>query len=187
MTAFDAIILSGGRAERLGGVDKGTIEIGGRTLLSYAFDAAAEARAIAVVGPPVERFGVISTREDPPGGGPVAGIAAGLKALAGGVNRVLVLAVDTPRGGAAIPDLLAAVEPAEAAIAVDEDGRDQPLLGVYKRAALESALARLSSPDGASMRSLLRRLTIARVPVAAGVSLDADTWDDVRRLREQWS
>ncbi|WP_200807340.1 molybdenum cofactor guanylyltransferase [Demequina sp. NBRC 110053] len=186
MSAYDAIILSGGRAERLGGVDKGGIDVGGRTLLSHALAAASDARAVAVVGPPVERFGVISTREEPPGGGPVAGIAAGLTALAGGVNLVLVLAVDTPRGAAAIPDLLGAVETAEAAVAVDENGRDQPLLAVYRRSALESAIARLSSPDGASMRVLLRRLRIARVSTAPGVTLDADTWDDVRALRDTW-
>jgi len=185
MTAFDAIILTGGRAERLGGVDKGEIDIGGRTLLAHAIDAAARARAVAVVGAPVERTRVISTREDPPGGGPVAGIEAGLAALAGGVNLVLVLAVDTPRAGVAIPDLIAAVSAGEAAIAV-EDGRDQPLLGVYRRPALEAALARLSSAHGASMRALVRQLSVTRVPVAPGVTLDADTWDDVRKLRERW-
>ncbi|WP_297084243.1 molybdenum cofactor guanylyltransferase [uncultured Demequina sp.] len=186
MTVFDAIILTGGRAERLGGVDKGEIDVGGRSLLAHALDAAAPARAVAVVGAPVERTRVISTREEPPDGGPVAGIEAGLKALAGGVNLVLVLAVDTPRAGAALPELLAAVGPSEGAIAVDEGGRDQPLLGVYRRAALEAAIARLSSAHGASMRSLLRQLALTRVPVAPGVTLDADTWDDVRKLRERW-
>ncbi|MFV0634961.1 molybdenum cofactor guanylyltransferase [Demequina sp.] len=184
MRAFDAIILSGGRAQRLGGVDKGGIDVGGRTLMAHALDATAGARAVAVVGPPIERFGIISTREDPPGGGPVAGVAAGLSALAGGVNTVLVLAVDAPRAGAAVPDLLAAIDSAEAAIAVDEDGKDQPLLAVYRRAALESSLARLGSPAGASMRLLVSRLAVTRVPIKPGAALDADTWADVRELRD---
>lgn len=87
--AYDAIILAGGRASRLGGVQKAAVEIGGRALLDIALEAAVDARRIVVVGPDelrrdARRGDAASVRfalEDPPFGGPVAGIAAGLAAL----------------------------------------------------------------------------------------------------------
>lgn len=85
MTGIDAIILAGGRAGRLGGASKPDLVVGGRRLLETAIEAARSAgcRSIVVVGPPsLEAPGCLVVREDPPFGGPVAGLAAGLAALA---------------------------------------------------------------------------------------------------------
>lgn len=86
---YDAIILAGGRATRLGGVQKAAVEIGGRALLDIALEAAAGASRVVVVGPEELRrdtrrgdaASVRFVREEPRFGGPVAGIAAGLASL----------------------------------------------------------------------------------------------------------
>ncbi|MGB5951478.1 MAG: NTP transferase domain-containing protein, partial [Ornithinimicrobium sp.] len=78
---YDAIILAGGRGERLGGVDKALIEVRGQSLLGYATSAASDARHVVVVGTPRSGFGHVAwTSEQPPGGGPAAGVIAGMAA-----------------------------------------------------------------------------------------------------------
>jgi len=76
---FAAVILAGGGARRLSGVDKPAIEIAGRSLLDRAVASVAGADPVVVVGPRrALAVGVRWTREDPPGAGPLAALAAGL-------------------------------------------------------------------------------------------------------------
>ncbi len=203
MTGVAAIILAGGGGRRLGGVDKASIRIGDGSLLEHALAAAAGCDHIVVVGPTVQGLtvqgltvqgravqshGTVAfAREDPPGGGPVAGIAAGLHALDGTVERVLVLACDMPYAGRAIPALLAATEnngAQDGAWGLDTEGRAQPLCAVYRRDALERAVDALGDPAGVSMRGLTASLTLEEVPIGQAAR-DADTWDDVRALRKE--
>ena len=76
-----AIVLAGGRASRVGGVDKTAFTIGERTLLDRALDATNGCLAVTVVGAerPTARP-MTWVREDPPFGGPAAAIVAGLAA-----------------------------------------------------------------------------------------------------------
>ncbi|MGH3433518.1 MAG: NTP transferase domain-containing protein, partial [Thermocrispum sp.] len=77
-----AVILAGGAAARLSGVDKPMLEVGGKPLLHTVIGAVAGAAAVVVVGPRrTDTMRVRWAREDPPGGGPVAALAAGLAAL----------------------------------------------------------------------------------------------------------
>ncbi|HEX5916467.1 MAG TPA: NTP transferase domain-containing protein, partial [Nocardioides sp.] len=73
--AFCGVVLAGGTAARMDGVDKASVELGGRTLLEYAVDAFVDADEVVVVGPDTVRTGrpVTFVVEDPPRGGPVAG------------------------------------------------------------------------------------------------------------------
>src|SRR5690606_20017954 len=103
----DALILAGGRGTRLGGVDKAALEVGGRSLLSRVLDGVRAARRTVVVGAVDVPDGILRTVEVPQGGGPVAGIAAGLTVLGEGPGWTLVLAVDQPEAGQAVPALLA--------------------------------------------------------------------------------
>ncbi|WP_307844999.1 NTP transferase domain-containing protein [Actinotalea solisilvae] len=183
---FDVVVLAGGRAQRLGGGSKADVVVAGRTLLDRALDAAAGARHVVVVAPPgVERPGTRRVLEDPPSGGPVAGIEAALRALPEDDAPVLVLACDVPRAAAAVGDLLAALaDGADGAHLVDDEGHAQ-LVAVYRRAPLRRALATLAGPSGtvhgASVRRLHAHLVLTAVP-DAGRGADADTWDDVHRL-----
>lgn len=50
MTAYDAIVLAGGAAKRLGGADKPGVLVGGRALLDRVLGACAGAGTTVVVG-----------------------------------------------------------------------------------------------------------------------------------------
>lgn len=202
---FDALVLAGGEGRRLGRVSKPDVVVAGRSLLDRALDATVRARRVVVVGPPaLARPGVTTVLEEPPSGGPVAGIDAGLAALdasaaagaAGGAGPgcpggpadvpVLVVACDVPRAGAAVDDLLAALATGDVdgAHLVDADGRPQ-LVAVYRRAALRRALSDLADRGGVHgvpLRALHAGLVMASVPDPDDRGADADTWDDVRRL-----
>ncbi len=197
---FDGLILAGGRATRLGGVLKPGVVVGGSTLLHHALVAARDARRTAVVGPDDGTRlpdGTLRTREDPPFGGPVAGIDAGLRALDAldgegeAQPLVLVLAVDVPRSAAAVPRLRAALaEAAEADGAhLATEAGPQWLVGLYRRTALRAALDRVRDPAGSvhgvSVRRLVGHLRCVDVADETGLSDDVDTWDDVSRLDKE--
>ncbi len=186
MERFDAIVLAGGGGSRLGGVDKAAIVIGGRSLLDRALDAVSSAASVVVVGPdrPLPP-GVRSTSELPPGGGPVAGIVAGLSS-AGREALVVVLACDVPLVAAADIDVLVSAamsSAAQGALFVDSEGRRQPLVAAYRTSALRAAVAALGTARNAAMRELTSHLTLTEIEADAELTLDCDTWDDVARSR----
>jgi molybdopterin-guanine dinucleotide biosynthesis protein A len=193
---FDAVILAGGRATRLGGTPKPGVVVAGTTLLDRALAATRDARRAVVVAPddgPHLPPGTLRTREHPPFGGPVAGIDAGLRALEGpgAAPHVLLLAVDVPRAGAAVPALAAAVgtNPGADGAYLVRDGAAQWLLGLYRRDALRRALAAVrddaGSVHGAPVRRLVGHLECVEIDDDAGLTQDVDTWDDVARLEKE--
>jgi molybdopterin-guanine dinucleotide biosynthesis protein A len=194
---FDAVILAGGRSERLGGVPKQGLTYDGDTLLGRSIAAAGGARAVVVVGPePAEHpAGILSCREEPAFGGPAAAIAAGLAALAkAGGSRppvTLVLACDMPNVRQAVTALregLLAAGPlttCDGVVAVSEDGRRQPLVGFYSTPALQRSAAELAARGqliNGSVRALLASLDVKPVAVPARSTADVDTWDDAATL-----
>ncbi len=189
---FDAVVLAGGRASRLGGLAKPLLlGYGGERLLDIAISAASDAARIVVVGDVPSRAGILVTHEDPPFSGPVSALAAGWAALADSPSPfTLVLASDLPRIGPAVAALLAAVDPTgraatgeadDGVIATDGDGRDQYLLGLYSTDAM-SARLREAPAAGGSMRALVDGLRLLRVPAPDGSTADVDTWEDAERL-----
>ncbi|CAL9530016.1 Molybdenum cofactor guanylyltransferase [Actinosynnema sp. ALI-1.44] len=173
--AWDAVVLAGGRGSRLGGVDKAAVEVGGRTLLDHALDAVRGARRIVVVGPERPVPGIVWAREDPPGGGPVAGLAAGIALVT--APRVAVLAVDQPGVTAATVARLVAV--GESAVLVDRDGREQWLTGVWRTDDLRAALP--ADPRDRSVRSVVAPLLPVRVAGSPEETSDVDTPGDLGR------
>lgn len=191
----DAIVLAGGRGLRLGGQDKALLEVGGRPLLERVLDATAAAGTVVVVGAPRPGIdGVHWTCEEPSGGGPAAGIVAGLSALGGrAAPWVLVLAVDQPGAAAVVPRVLgaAAEAPAEADVLcpLDGDGHPQWLLAAYRRDALVRACATVGTGHGVSVRRLVTDLVHVDVPGVREHLGDVDTWAEhqawQRRLTSQ--
>ncbi|WP_346926366.1 NTP transferase domain-containing protein [uncultured Arthrobacter sp.] len=197
---FDAVILSGGRSSRLGGVPKSGLVHDGATLLEHALQAASGAAAVAVVGPDPGTLpeGVLSCREDPPFAGPAAAIAAGLSALERhrGADSshgtaspfTLVLACDMPGAGAAVRALLDAAggePPDDGLMAVAADGRHQPLVGLYGTAALQRRVTEAGQRgalENASVFALLASLEVREVNVPRGSTDDVDTWEDASAL-----
>ncbi|MDJ0335173.1 NTP transferase domain-containing protein [Salinibacterium sp. G-O1] len=183
---FDAVVLAGGRSSRLGGHPKSALIFEGETLLQHTLNAVQDARQIVVVGEPGATAvspATVVVREDPPFGGPVAAIAAGLAAATGDTSEwVVLLACDMPFVAQAVPVLLANADH-DGALAVDADGREQYLLACYRRAALDDALnLQDGAVTGMSVRQLIAGLTTTLVTVPAGSSTDIDTWDDAARL-----
>lgn len=191
MGVVDAVILMGGRAERLGGIVKGDLRVEGRTVLERVVAAAAVARGRVVVGEVGASklpSGVVVVREEPAFSGPAAAVAAGVAALPPGTDgddAVLLLAGDQPHVDEAIAPLLAALAGADAAAvdgaqAVDEGGRAQYLTSVVRRAALEAAIAKTGPLEGASMRRLVAALRLIDIRLPARATMDVDTWADAR-------
>jgi molybdopterin-guanine dinucleotide biosynthesis protein A len=185
-----AVILTGGTAARLDGADKASLEIDGVTLLERALHAVMAALDVVVVGEqvPTSRPATF-TREDPPHGGPAAGLLAGLDRLRPGLDLVCALAVDMPRVEAGtVARLTWAVEgdpEVDAACLVDDAGRRQPLAAVYRVPALQAARpAAREDEHGLAMHRLVGGLRLVEVPAIGAEARDVDTWDDVRSLRE---
>ncbi len=179
--AVDAVVLAGGRGTRLGGVDKGTLEVGGRTLLDGVLEAVASCAGVVVVGDVAARPGVRVTREDPPFAGPAAAVAAGLVHVE--APWALLLACDLPGAVEAVPALLAADRGPDGVVAVDETGRRQHLLCLVRTAALRAAATRAGDLEGAPLRRLLAGLELAEQPLPARLTQDVDTWHDLERAR----
>ena len=176
------IIPAGGGAARLGGVDKTRLPLGSSSVLATLLQAASSWDRI-VVGHEAGELGaafpqVRWCREDPPGGGPVAALAAGL-ALATEAEIVVALAGDQPWAAAAIPRLLAPLSDPRVDAAVGTvHGRGQWLLAAYRASWLRSELA--DGGQGRSMRSLVQDRQLVEVPVSETEAFDIDTPEDLR-------
>lgn len=178
-----AIVLAGGRASRLDGVDKPQLVVGDARLLDHAVRAVSWCDPIVAVGPiaPVEAD-VVWTREIPEFGGPAAAIAAGLALI--DAAEVCIVAADTPRAVEAVALLRARPNrEVDGVCLADATGRPQWLLGRYRTEALRAAIRMLpDSGRNASIRSLLEGLRLDVVP-AGDLVADVDTWDDLERAR----
>lgn len=187
---YAAVVLAGGRAARLGGRAKPQLDVGGASMLERVLAAVSDAGARVVVGPPQPvPPGVVVVREDPPGGGPVRGLRAGLDAVdavAADAEVVAVLAADLPF---LVPDVVTALRgrlTGDGVVVVDATGRDQHLLGVWRTAALRAAVAGVDRPT--SMRAVLAGLAVRRyrpdtVPGVPPPWTDCDTPADLDRAR----
>ena len=188
---YTAIVLAGGTSRRFAeagaSLNKLTLAREGRTLLAGVIDGLHEAAAaqIIVVGqqqpdlPP----GVAWTFEVPTGGGPVAGLAAGLELAACDVT--VVLAGDAPRGPLAVAALIAALESADLLIGgivlIDDAGRVQPLCAAYRTVALRSALELMPDLTGTPMRALTERMNLETLSDEWHAAMDIDTPTDAAR------
>lgn len=185
---FDAIVLTGGQARRLGGVDKASLDVGGRTLLDRV------QAALSGGGAAAAQVIVVGSEQ---GGGPVAAIAAGLQGVT--AAQVVVLPADlpfvTPAAVAELRGALRLTPGADVAIPVDARGRDQVLCAAWRTDVLRHALAALGDPDGVPVRSLLEAVAgVARLPTPQDPQessepspwFDCDTEEDLARAR-RWA
>lgn len=185
---FGGVLLSGGEAVRLGGADKATIEVGGRTLLEHSLRALTDATEVVVVGDQVPTSRPVTfTREDPRGGGPVAGLLAGLDAFAHRPGLLVVLAVDMPLVTERTVRRLVESVTGDGAVVVDGSGRTQYLCAAYSVAAVERARDALDDPSGhgLAMRRFVADLGLAEVADTDDETRDLDTWDDLVELRRR--
>lgn len=159
------IVLAGGRATRMGGTDKGLIELGGRPMVAHVLAALTPQvdQVLINANRNLERYAAFGWPVVPDENtgfiGPLAGLAVGLRFAE--TPLVVTVPCDSPL---LAPDLVArlyaASEREDAEIAVPFDGeRLQPVFALVKRGLLGSLMAYL---DGGG-RKIDRWFDIHRV------------------------
>ncbi|MQA06746.1 MAG: NTP transferase domain-containing protein [Streptosporangiales bacterium] len=148
--------------------------VGGRRLLDRVLDACAEATRIVVVGEQTQvGRSVTWAREDPPGGGPVPALRAGLAQVR--ADQVAVVAGDLPFLQLSDVRLLSllAHPPAAGGVLVDDTGREQWLAGVWRT---QTLLAALTGYTGNSLHGVLTPLRPR--PLAVFATARPRPWQD---------
>ena len=188
------IVLAGGQSRRMGGGDKGLLDLGGRPVIAHVIERLGCARAISANGDPARfaRFGLpVLPDSVPDWPGPLAGVLAGMDWAAGqGIARILTAATDTPF----FPrDLAARLAAAKAPVVMATDGGDHPAFAMWDvalrddlRAALHSGTRRMR--DWMDARGALR-VEIPGEDPFFNINTPADLDAARRRLAEgpQWT
>lgn len=193
---WTAVVLTGGSSRRMGR-DKAGVHLAGRTLLEHVISGLPDVPMV-IVGPePEASFDlgrrtspVAVCREEPPGTGPAAAVAAALPLVQ--TPWFALIGTDMPLAGTILVELagraLAESDASPDAIvtdawlALDGGGTPQPLCGVYRTEAARAAVAQLPTEDaaGLSLRRLLAPLRVRPVGIEdPGRLRDLDTPDDL--------
>lgn len=152
--SITAIILAGGRARRMGGVDKGLIPLCGRPMIEHVIDVLREQARTLVINAnrnleTYQDMGcpVVPDRDDTYAG-PLAGMSSGLHAAA--TPLCLTVPCDSPLIGPDIaPRLHQALHEARADIAVAHDGqRTHPVVTLMKTGLAPSIDEFLAAGEG---------------------------------------
>lgn len=179
------VVLCGGGSVRFG-ADKLGADLGGVPVLDRTISGMPPAWPLVCAGPerPTSRK-VRWVGEDPPDGGPLAGVAAALPLVRTAVT--VVVAGDMPAAGGVVAALvlaLVAAGPEVAAVtATDGEGYRNPLLAAYRTVALRAAL-RDGGRDRAA-RTLLRDLPHVPLRVDDLAAADVDTPAQLEALRRR--
>ncbi|EWS99720.1 molybdopterin-guanine dinucleotide biosynthesis protein [Intrasporangium oryzae NRRL B-24470] len=193
-----ALVLTGGLSTRMG-AHKPALAIGGMTIVARVIDATRPRRTVVVGRAEGVPDGIPVVREDPPLGGPVAALAAGVEALGLGpyaaepapvaIDVVLVLAGDLPFvTGSHLDRLVAALRvdaDASAAVTVGRGERLNWLCAAWRTTALLERLVGLGDPRHRSMRSLVGEARLATVPDVLDLTWDVDTPADLDAARHR--
>lgn len=181
------IILAGGTAARLGGISKPDFRVGGERLIDILFDHLAATGFIGqriVVAPGTLDVppGVRLTLEDPPHGGPLAGIGAGVRALfdINDDDLVALATCDAPVAVRLLPDLadMYGAGRLDGIVPLNDDGWPQYTHGLYRA----GALRRIAFERDGSVRRAFGGLDLATIVDAHGHCVDVDSPDDVPLL-----
>ncbi|STR44899.1 cyclic pyranopterin monophosphate synthase MoaC [Iodobacter fluviatilis] len=154
---LDAVILAGGEGRRMGGRDKGLVELSGKPLIEWSLEALSRQTRLVdhiLISanrnlPDYARFGSPVLRDVYPGHpGPLAGIHSAL--LASPAQYLLVLPCDVPFLPADLVEkLLAQLEPGESDVVVARtpDGQIHPTICMLRHDVLASLMDRLSRQE----------------------------------------
>jgi molybdopterin-guanine dinucleotide biosynthesis protein A len=171
-----AIVLAGGRSSRFGR-DKLAEPIDGQPLLLHAIGAvrALASEVLVIAAPdsdPAVPGDVVVVHDPSPYGGPLAGLAAGLRAATEPV--CLIVGGDSPTLVPGVLGLLVAALADEAidAAALDDDGRLRPLPSALRREPALNAADGLLADGQRRLRLVFEALTTRTIPEAAWHALD---------------
>jgi len=170
------IVLTGGASTRFGS-DKSAALIAGQSLIARILTSIPDEIDVIIVGPDPVVAGrkYECVQEQPVGGGPVAGFAAGLAICTSEI--VALIATDMPFAVTQVINLINSIKAHDDAVMyVDDDGFKQPLAAIYRVQAVEMALKSLGNSAGKSMRDLILHLTVCEVGMSKEV---ADSLRDI--------
>ena len=183
MNSVDSIIVAGGNASRLSGIDKALLPFGsdGKTLLADAVNACPG--RVLVVGSPRELVACDPERvtwisDLNPGGGPAAGIWSGLLHVE--TEYVFISAGDQTLNKETVDAIIAGAMNNDGAWAIREDGEGQPLCACVQTNLLRELLAPVQGVNLSPLR-VMSTINMVGVSVKLGQVTDFDTWEDVAR------
>lgn len=154
-----AIILCGGGSVRMG-ADKAGLDWRGLRAVDRVARLARDVGAGEVLTVGAQDYGLPHVVEDPPFGGPVAGVLTGAAALAGaGFDRVLVLAVDAP-----------SLRPADIACLLEQGRGGAAFEGQHLPLVTAISILPRNVPAGWPMARLLERAGLTRLACAPEAS-----------------
>ena len=163
LAGVSGAVLAGGRSSRFG-ADKALAVWRGKTLLEHSLAGLEGCAERFVIGGDAARYGFAGfpVHPDPePHQGSLSGLARALEIAA--QPRVAVTACDMPRLSGAYWTFLSSLEPADAIIPQNADGRLEPLAAIYAKACLAPVRAALEL-DQLRMTEWLERVSVRVVP-----------------------
>lgn len=191
------VVLAGGRSRRMG-TDKAMMRWHGSTMLQTIVAtvraAVPQVIVVAALGQELPQDDAVIVRDPVPDEGPLRGLATGLAAAReAGFVWAVATATDTPllsaevvrhlvaeAAGLGTPDTMA--ERVDAVLAV-ADGRDQPLIAVYRTELADHAQALLSQGHR-GLRDLVAGLVVRRMELSDDASaVNVNTPLDAERAR----
>ena len=178
------IVLSGGTSRRFGR-DKSQAKIAGKSLIAIILGSIPSEFKIVIVGddPKIESSQYLCVREEPIGGGPLAGFKAGLDASES--ELVALIATDMPFASGLVLNLINSIRANDDAVMyVDAKGFKQPLAALYRRASVKRALADMGQLDGKSVRELISHLMVHEIEMSHEIAqalMDIDTAADLEQ------
>lgn len=182
-TAITLGILAGGRGERLGGRDKAWVPHHGKTLVQHTLSAfpGGYAERLVSARAPDARFATLGLRAvfDQRTGFP--GPLAALEALSAACTTawLMTVPVDVQRIPDDLPDALRRAVARDGVVVKDATGL-QPLVGLWRTAALLAAVReRLDAGETAAHR-LVSRLDLARLDISPRLLANLNTPEDLQ-------
>ncbi len=148
------VVLAGGRARRMGGQDKGLVEIDGRPMVVFVVEAlnAQTTTVLINANRNIERYRELCKCEVVPDrvgdfAGPLAGMASAMEASQ--TPFILTAPCDSPLVSSELgPRLFEALQREDTELAVAHDGeRMQPVFALLRRDLLDSMIAYLESGE----------------------------------------
>ena len=177
---ISSIIVAGGKASRIGGIDKTMLPLGinGGALLTEVV-AASPGKKIVVGKPRNIDAEVIWIDDQEVGGGPAAGIWSGLAEVE--TDYVFLVAGDQQLTAKVVEEICSAALGRDGAWALRPDGQGQPLLACVKTNLIRTLLEPTKGLNQSPLR-LMEQLDMFGVKVNDNDLKDIDTWLDVQRI-----
>jgi len=179
----DSIVVAGGKATRMGGLDKAMLPLGlsGKALIVDVIKSCQG--KVFIVGSSreidAESQELVNWVPDlNPGGGPAAGIWSGLGSIS--TEYVFISAADQTLTNETVTRIVSAAQGNDGAWAIRADGNGQPLCACVRTDLLRELLEPTQGINQSPLR-LLSTLNMVGVTVNPNQVVDFDTWQDVAK------